>query len=246
MVLGIETSTAVCGASLVSRGSLIAERSFEARQMHSEKLIGLIGDVLAAANIDISGLDAVAVSIGPGSFTGLRIGLSTAKGLAFGRDLPLVAVPTLKGLAFGTLSDAAAGPGDCILPMIDARRDEVYMALFRCGAAELIEALPDCACRVSELEKIIPAAQKVILVGDGVEKFVHFLHERGEPMSTTYEIQPREKRICRSSMIAMLGEQMLGNGDHADIASLEPLYVKEFYTTMSTHNTRRIADGLVS
>ena len=111
IVLGIETATAVCAVALVDDDVVRAERRYEIPQAHSEKLMECVDDCLKSAGLALSSIDGIAISIGPGSFTGLRIGLSVAKGLAFATDKPVVGVPTLEALAVTTRAEGCCGTG---------------------------------------------------------------------------------------------------------------------------------------
>ena len=125
-VLGIETSGSLCGCAVVEDERLAGQKVSHLPGEHVEKLVQLIGDLLEEISVGIDGLDGVAVSLGPGSFTGLRIGLGTAKGICFGTGLPLAGVPTLDAMA------ETVCPWDgYIVPVRDARRGEIYMATFR-------------------------------------------------------------------------------------------------------------------
>ncbi|MDH3253127.1 MAG: tRNA (adenosine(37)-N6)-threonylcarbamoyltransferase complex dimerization subunit type 1 TsaB, partial [Ignavibacteria bacterium] len=137
-VLGVETATAVCAAALVVDGQAIAEEMVNQRFVHAEKLMSLIQDVLTRSDRGSGDLDGIAVSIGPGSFTGLRIGLAAGKGLSYSLDKPLIAVPTLEALALRTALGGNVPDGTFILPVIDARRNEVYTQLFRFGSETLV------------------------------------------------------------------------------------------------------------
>ena len=132
MILAIETATEVCAAALVNGGRTIAERSVTERNIHSERLLQLIDEILKEADVPPSGLTAVAVSIGPGSFTGLRIGLSTAKGLALALGIPLIPVPTLDAVA----EAYRASNGGNFCAMIDAKREESFYAFYEPGLDE--------------------------------------------------------------------------------------------------------------
>lgn len=132
MILAIETATEVCAAALVENGRTISERAVTERNIHSERLLQLIDDMLKEAGVPPSGLSAVAVSIGPGSFTGLRIGLSTAKGLALALGIPIVPVPTLDAVAE---EFRQYGEGN-FCAMIDAKREESFFAFYEPGADE--------------------------------------------------------------------------------------------------------------
>ncbi len=165
IVLGIETATAVCAVALVDDDVVRAERRYEIPQAHSEKLMECVDDCLKSAGLILSSIDGIAISIGPGSFTGLRIGLSVAKGLAFAAGKPLVGVPTLEALALQPVRKDIGEADDVIVPMIDARRDEVYTAIFRRHGQECrttaslascpvlgsddnpVRLSPDCSCR---------------------------------------------------------------------------------------------------
>lgn len=136
MILAIETATDVCGVALVHRGMCIAQRVVGGKNIHSERLMVLVDEVLREACVEMSALDAVAVSIGPGSFTGLRIGLSAAKGLAYARSLPLVPVPTLDALAYEALRMEAWNSDTCILSSNEAQ----------CGCAETTIDLSSARC----------------------------------------------------------------------------------------------------
>jgi len=238
-VLGIETATEVCGSALVENGLVLAEKWFEARQMHSEKLVLLIDETLRSRDFMLTNVDAIAVSIGPGSFSGLRIGLSVAKGLAFACGVPIIAVPTLYALAQRAVTERLAGQEGRILSLVDARRDEIYAALYTPDAGELEEVIAPCAVSTRELEAIIsrpdmPAGISIVLMGDGAEKFekFHASVQSYPGRALRFSIPSRERRLCRAASVAIIGEQKFYRGEIADSPSLEPLYVKEFYTTM--------------
>jgi tRNA threonylcarbamoyladenosine biosynthesis protein TsaB len=231
-VLGIETATAVCAAALLSDGRIAAEEAIASPQAHSEKLLILVDRCLRHSGVSLRSLDLIAVSIGPGSFTGLRIGLSSAKGLAAAADLPLVAVPTLHALAWkGCMSRLLPAGGGFVFPMIDARRDEVYCALYRTAGGTPEELLSARAATVKECAAIVPREGIVLFLGDGAEKFI-----RSAAPEERFLVPPEEFRRASASSVAFLGEQMFSRGMRADLASLEPLYVKDFYTLVTTQH----------
>lgn len=235
-VLGIETATAVCGASVVGDGKILSHHFLEAQHVHSEKLMTVIDETLKESHLSIESLDGIAISIGPGSFTGLRIGLSTAKGLAFASGKPLVAVPTLLGLAFNARIQHIASSGQIILPMIDARRDEVYCAVYRNENDGLHELAPAQAQPLGNIEMLAREEENILVVGDGADKFQKFLAMKSEQFKQRFIVPSREQRICSAASIALLGEQKLSRDDVADVSSLEPLYVKDFYTLLKTQH----------
>jgi tRNA threonylcarbamoyladenosine biosynthesis protein TsaB len=232
MILGIETATEVCGVALTEHGDVKAERSLEGRHLHAEELMVLLRDVCDAAQVSPSALEAVAVSIGPGSFTGLRIGLSVAKGLAFACSLPLVAVPTLEALAMQGMR--AAGPGvSYFLPMLDARRGEVYCALYRRDENGPQELTPVTAMVYADLEKHLPAGERVAFLGNAVDLYRDYLRGVKKQENKFMEILPRPERISTAVTVALCGERRFRAGERADLAAIEPFYLKEFFTTMN-------------
>ncbi len=231
MILAIETATAVCGVALLDGTALLAEAAIEEQQAHSEKLAPLIASLLSRHLPDPARLTAVAVSIGPGSFTGLRIGLSAAKGLAYGWDKPLIAVPTLEALALRAVLGGHARPGDAVLPMIAARREEVYAALYRAGDRAVEQRIAGRAIERGALDELFPAGGRVVVMGDGAEAFSPESRGPGEKAGIEYIIPGRAERVCSAAAVAIAA----GNHGNADLASLEPMYLKEFYTTIASH-----------
>ncbi|MFA6468688.1 MAG: tRNA (adenosine(37)-N6)-threonylcarbamoyltransferase complex dimerization subunit type 1 TsaB [Bacteroidota bacterium] len=130
MILAIETATEVCSTAVVHQQTVLSVRSVQEKNIHSERLMTLINEVLTESKCSKEQLDAVAVSIGPGSFTGLRIGLSTAKGLALALNIPLIAVPTLDGIAEAYRMEQGSSANGMFCAMIDAKRDEAYYSIY--------------------------------------------------------------------------------------------------------------------
>jgi len=222
-VLAIETATAVCGVALIADGTLRGEEFLEARNIHAERILGMIDTTLRRAGLEARELDGVAVSVGPGSFTGLRIGLSVAKGLVFGLKIGLAAVPTLEALAWRLAEAEHDDATPYILAALDARRDEVYCQLFRrseeavlaCGEPQDLPA----AGVVALLE-----GRRAILTGDGAEKVARAL-----PDVSGLSLADAVLRRCSAAMVGRLGERELRAGRAADPATLEPRYIKEFF-----------------
>lgn len=224
-VLGIETATTVCGVALVQEGILLAERWVDQRSVHAERLLGFVDDVLGEASLLPGDLEGVAVSIGPGSFTGLRIGLSTAKGLSMASDLPLVAVPTLDALASRCASPAIAG--EHVLAALDARRDEVYARLYLAGEKHLTPCGDVRDRMVNDLVRDLPPG-RLILTGDAREKVARAIRAAGGRGSEGIIVAGDERALCSAHAVAVLGERLLRFGSIADPRTLEPLYIKEF------------------
>jgi tRNA threonylcarbamoyladenosine biosynthesis protein TsaB len=234
-ILGIESATAVCAASVVENGGVLSERMLVEPHIHSEKMISLVDEALANAASTLQVLDAIAVSIGPGSFTGLRIGLSVAKGLAYALDKPIVPVPTLEALAANAIRqnfvDDSAGVICCL---IDARRDEVYAACYRKNGEGLEEIIKTSSMHLEELKNLLHDEPRSIVVGDGAEKFHKYLKSMNSEGQVTCSFPPAPKSLCNASSVALLGEKKMKRGEHVDVTSLEPVYVKDFYTLVKT------------
>lgn len=192
---------------------MLAERVEVATRSHGGVLAALVEATLADAGVGWAGVDGLAVSIGPGSFTGLRIGLSLAKGLAFAGGTPLAAVPTLEALAWA----AAPAPGDTVWAVLDARMREVYAAAFTATAAGLERTTPDRALAPDALAaEIAPGA---LVVGDAPDVYprLHVAGARVLPFATHHP---------RGGIVARLGAARLRRGDAADVGALEPVYVR--------------------
>jgi len=231
MVLGIETATAVCAVALVDDDVVLAERRYEIPQAHSEKLMECVDDCLKSAGLALSSIDGLAISIGPGSFTGLRIGLSVAKGLAFAADKPLVGVPTLEALALQSVRKGVAEPDDVIVPMIDARRDEVYTAIFRRHEQNVEQLLPSQAVRCVEAMSILSGHRRILLVGDGANKFYQYYSQHELNNDLRIMLPDKSLQSCSAIDVALCGVLKLRHDDRDNPNTLEPMYIKEFYTT---------------
>lgn len=227
-LLALETATGVCGVALHRDGVLRAECWVEERYVAAERIFGLIDDVLQKGGVSAGDLSAVAVSIGPGSFTGLRIGLSVAKGLHAARGMAIIPVPTLEALADAGAERAREMGATMILAALDARRDEVYCQLFALegGGVTPVWEVQDLA--VEEVVRQLPGGA-IALTGDGREKVARvpggMEGRRGSPLI----VVPQEHARCSAAAVARLGASLFGSGVRSDPAVLEPRYVKEFF-----------------
>jgi tRNA threonylcarbamoyladenosine biosynthesis protein TsaB len=222
IILGIETATTICSVALVKDGKLLAVRESEGSKEHSAALTGYIADVLAEAGLTFQELDAVAVSMGPGSYTGLRIGVSSAKGLCYALDKPLIAIDTLKSLAWSALQKCSKEKlnieNTVFSPMLDARRMEVYTAIFD---ASLNVIKPVNALVVTENAFDEIADKNIICFGEGAAKCKPLLEAKSS-ISFLDTITLSGESIC------MLAEGEFRKGNFADVAYCEPFYLKDF------------------
>ena len=214
-ILNIETSTKACSVALHKNGELIVCREdVTANFSHSEKLLKFISELFSDEKLSLSDLDAIAVSMGPGSYTGLRIGVSTAKGLCYGLDIPLISISTLKAMSFGMALEIKA---DLYCPMIDARRMEVYSAFFDINNTEVRKIQADIIDENSykkELEK------KVVFFGDGSEKLIEKIKDKNAIFVS--DIHPSAKNM------GLLSYQKFTKSLFEDLAYFEPFYLKDF------------------
>lgn len=212
-VLGIDTATWTASIGVRVDGRTAAERSLRTQGSLAFSLLALVEETLADADIGIADLDAVAVSVGPGSFTGLRIGLASAKGLAFARGLELVGVPTLEALAF-----AAEVEDGLVCPLLDARKGQVYTGLYLMKSGRAVVEQPEVAVSLDPwLERL--GARRCTFIGDAA-RLVE-AKARGE-----WRLLPFDRYHPRGAIVARLGEERLTERGGDVLADLEPFYVR--------------------
>ena len=206
--------------ALLEAGSVVAESRLSVAVTHGERLMAAIDGVLRAARWELADVEAFAVALGPGSFTGLRIGLSTVKGLAFATGKPVVGVPTLDALAWRL--PYCAYP---VCPILDAKKNEVYAALYRTldGRLEVLEAPRAVAPATLAAELRATTEGPVVFVGDGVGRFAPVL---GEILGTRACLAPADLRVPSAVTVGELAGWALERGETADAASLVALYLR--------------------
>ncbi|MGA7159647.1 MAG: tRNA (adenosine(37)-N6)-threonylcarbamoyltransferase complex dimerization subunit type 1 TsaB [Bacteroidota bacterium] len=224
MILAIETATDICGVALVHKGEALAQRTVSEKNIHSEKLLPLVDDVLSDASLLLRDVEAIAVSIGPGSFTGLRIGLSTAKGLSTAVQKPIIAVPTLDALAFEFYRTNSKKSAGIVCPLIDAKRDEVFFCFYEINGAGTHRRTEYSIEPVARVIEIADSYDSVLFIGDGSSKM-----EKVSGLSTKLRCNP--KIVCNPVSVGMAAE-MEGKKLSAEVIStLEPLYIRDFIAT---------------
>lgn len=220
-LVALETATSVCSVALLQNDRLTVELSLDRPRAHAENLVSMIGDALRYGGIDAAEIDAVAVSAGPGSYTGLRIGVSTAKGLAAAVGADLVSVPSLEALAARL---EAIRPGDLVGAAFDARRDEAYVALFEIrDDGKLGQAGETVALRNPEIVGwLLEMRGSLWLVGSGWSKMTAALHDAGVDFTYLPEVRPSAVSVAREAAVK------LESGRTEDLVTFEPYYLKEF------------------
>jgi len=218
VILAIENS-GMCGSvALVSPGHCIGEYSLQSSRTHSKRLLAAIDTLMHDAEITWEEIDGLAVSLGPGSFTGLRIGLSTAKGLAMATGKNLLGVSTLAGLA----GQFAFSPG-LICPVVDARKKEVYAGFYRCGPDGGVKQLTDIMA-LSPTELVKKITEPTVLVGDGVVVYGDLFKKA---LGESALMAPPELHFARAASIGMLAVSKWRRNEFLDPATAVPLYVRK-------------------
>jgi tRNA threonylcarbamoyladenosine biosynthesis protein TsaB len=229
-ILNIETATQLCSVALAINGQIISQLEVREERSHASRLTVFIVDILHKNNLKVSELDAVAVGKGPGSYTGLRIGVSTAKGLCFGANIPLIAVSTLRILYQQVISDHSqilgdAQPGHDILlcPMIDARRMEVFTCLYNRNGDEIEPVTAKIIGPGSFQDQL--SRHVIFFFGSGMEKCKSVISDKNALFIP--DIYPHAQSL------ALLAEERFNEAIFEDVAYFEPFYLKDFMATTS-------------
>ena len=217
MILAIETATPRGSVALVSGGAVRAEADLPPGPRASGSYISAVEALFAAAGAAAGDVSAVAVSAGPGAFTGLRVGMSAAKGFCFGWGVPIVPVPTLLALAH-----RFPGEGRTVCPVQDARRGEAYAALFRWDGGELVRLCPDMAIAPALLPGRIPDGD-VLLCGDGVAPFGAMFREALGDRAT---LVSGDEGLPRAAAVGIVGERIFLDGGAEDPRTALPFYLR--------------------
>ncbi len=222
LILSIETATKVCSVALSKDADILSIRETSEQNSHSEKITIFIDKVLKERGKKTEDLDAIAISKGPGSYTGLRIGVSTAKGLCFALDKPLISIPTLQAMAFGMAKKNEIKEFDqyvLFCPMIDARRMEVYSALYDINNDPVRDVMAEIIDEKSFDNYL--KNHKIIFFGDGAAKCKDVLLKQHNAVFFD-DVFPSAVNM------AELAEQKFINNEFEDLAYFEPFYLKDF------------------
>ncbi len=220
-ILGIESAALVASVAIIDENVTIAEYTTNFKKTHSETLLPMLDEIVKMTGVDIKELSAIAISGGPGSFTGLRIGAASAKGLGLALDLPLIHVPTLDAMALNIYSSDAL-----IVPIMDARRNQVYTGIYK-NDHQLEVVRESMAVSIDELLDIlreIDKEEKIVFLGDGVPVFREYIDENFE---ITHDFAPANLNRQRASNIAMLGMEMFKEGKSMVSDDMRPEYLRK-------------------
>jgi tRNA threonylcarbamoyladenosine biosynthesis protein TsaB len=227
-ILGIETALGFSEVALLDESVGGAPWTLADGDLYSENVIRLIRALLASNAVSLESLDAIAVSIGPGSFTGLRIGLSVAKGLAVSTNRPLVGVSTLDGLAGSAIYGGIVEAGEEFLAVVDAKRGDYYCAPYKSAGGTVLRTGDLRVMTLSGIMSAVPSNRQLLLAGNGRSRLEEQLSGVETPARSAIRVIEKSDAISPAAAVAILGLQKAQRQDFADIASLEPLYLKDF------------------
>ncbi len=219
-ILGIDTSTKFCNLGLIEDEDILIEYTINGlKKKHSSILVPAIKDLLKTIDLKMEEINGIAVSTGPGSFTGLRIGLSVAKGLCYARSLPLLGIPTLDAIAF-PLKEIPY----LICPVLESKKDEIYDVVFRGG--DSLQRVMDYKCEdiQSLLARLSLLKEKIIFLGDGIKKYQDNIKEKIGKDALFIDSQ---LNLPVASNIAFLGLNKLKKEEEDDVSTLSPFYLRK-------------------
>lgn len=223
-ILGLDSSGLVAGVAVVEDDVLLAEYTTDYKKTHSQTLLPMLDELRGMIELDMNTLDAIAVASGPGSFTGLRIGSATAKGLGLALKKPLVEVPTLEGLAYNLW-----GTSKLVCPLMDARRNQVYTAAYEfvpegesLRLRSVISQMPEDIAEM--LKKLNELGREVIFLGDGVPVYLELIRKLTK---VPYSLAPAHANRQRAACIAALGAVYFAEGRTVTAADHRPEYLRK-------------------
>lgn len=218
-IIALDSSGLVASVALLVNGEIRAEYSVNYKKTHSQTLLPMLDEIIRMTEMELNDIDAIAVAAGPGSFTGLRIGSATAKGLGLALNKPLIAVPTLEGLAYNCY-----GTEEVICPMMDARRSQVYTGSYQFKNNEFnvlqeqaVISVEECINRLNQLQ------MPVVFLGDGVEPYTEQIHEL---VKVPYRFAPAHMNRQRASSVAIRGLCLAEAGQVVSADAFAPEYLR--------------------
>lgn len=218
-ILAIDSSGIVASAAVAEDDNLLGEYTINHKKTHSQTLLPMIDEVARMLELDLQTIDAIAVAAGPGSFTGLRIGCATAKGMGLALDKPLISIPTVDGLAYNL-----AGSGVAVCPLMDARRNQVYTGLYTFRGYQMQTVIAQCAVGIEEIiRKINDTRQPVTFLGDGVRVFTPYIKEHCQ---VPYTFAPAHMNKQRAGSVAVLAMEYYRAGNVQTAAEHRPEYLR--------------------
>jgi universal bacterial protein YeaZ len=217
-ILAIDTSGLVASCAITENEKCLAEYTLNYKMTHSQTIMPMVNEIVKMTELDLKTLDYIACSEGPGSFTGLRIGAATAKGLAHGLNIDIIPVPTLSALAYNIFNT-----DKLICPIMDARRNQVYTGIFRWKHGVLETVLPEDARSIDDIIEIAELnGQETIFLGDGVPVYKEKLME-----NTLFTLAPANCNLQRAASVAALAEVLARQGRTVNGSMFAPVYLRK-------------------
>lgn len=218
-ILGIDSSGLVASVALVADDIMVAEYTIHYKKTHSQTLLPMLDEIVKMAEIQLNEIDAIAVAAGPGSFTGLRIGSSTAKGLGLALKKPIIGIPTVEGLAYNLY-----GTEKLICPLMDAKRNQVYTGIYEFESDKMKVLMKQKAVALSEIiEELNQMGRAVIFLGDGVEVYKSQIEEMA---AIPIQFAPAHVSKQRAGAIATLGQVYYKEGKYETAEAHKPVYLR--------------------
>lgn len=217
-ILALDSSGLVASVAVVEEENMIAEYTVNYKKTHSQTLLPMLDEIVKMIELDLKTIDAIAIASGPGSFTGLRIGSATAKGLALALKKPIISIPTVEGLAYNLY-----GTDKIICPIMDARRNQVYTATYRFENNELITVHEPAAMEITELLDSFGENEEVIFAGDGVSVFKEVITDN---MGNRAHFAPPHLILQDASSAAVYAAHLYEKGIVVNAVEFAPVYLR--------------------
>ncbi len=218
-LLGMDSSGLTASVAIVDEESLVAEYTVNYKKTHSQTLVPMLDEIVKMTELDLKTVDAIAIAKGPGSFTGLRIGSATAKGLGFALNIPIIEVPTTDGLAFNMV-----GTDKLVAPIMDAKRDQVYTGLYEFSDDNLVTIQESTAEPIEDtVERINKLNRPVIFLGDGVKVYKEKILEK---ITVPVSFAPMNKNLQSAASVATLGFKLYKEGKWVKAGDHVPEYLR--------------------
>ena len=219
-ILEFDSSGLVASVAILEEEQLIAEYTLNYKKTHSQTLLPMLDEIVKMTELDLNEIDAIAVAAGPGSFTGLRIGSATVKGLGLALNKPIVSVPTLEGIAYNLY-----GTDALICPMMDARRKQVYTGLYEFNGKKFQIIADQTACPVEEiLDRCNEFRRKVIFLGDGVPVYQDMIKDK---IQVEYDFAPAHMNRQRAGALGMRAFDYIREEKLESAAEHAPVYLRK-------------------
>lgn len=240
-ILGLDSSGLVASAAIVENDILLAEYTTNYKKTHSQTLLPMLEEIRGMIELDLASIDAIAIAAGPGSFTGLRIGAATAKGLGLALNKPLVEVPTLEGLAYNL-----CGCSRLVCPLMDARRNQVYTGIYEFQKEgqhyELHIIEEQCAVDITVIiDKLNALGREVVFLGDGVPVYREVIAQQ---LTVPYSFAPANNNRQRAASVAALGAMYYEKGKMVTAAAHQPEYLRKSQAEREQEEKERKESGI--